>query len=543
MVSNIGQIQPCKHLQTVLSSKANAAVKSTYQQAVAISMSINGSLQKCMSYTQTKDQKPVKQRKLNEYRAQVLQCSGCSDSNFYSVFICLQCPNVGCYAEHGASHARLQNHMFAIDSRNGLIFCFQCMDYKNHGELDVIRVLALLEKTGQSGLAQQAVQERESCKLDDKYLRPLNLALLGIKGIINLGATCFMSCILQTLIHNPLVKMQFFDNDTHFFNCPCQPAYSSGEAIDSSLACITCSVDMIFRDFYTSSSREGYGITTLLSTAWHKNKSLAGFQEQDAHEFWQFLLNEFHNDYERIRLTLHLNAGGKSSAGKASGDEKGHEHAIENGVGKGYSPNRTETPCGCIMHSTFLGELESSVICSSCDSVTKTVDPLIDISLEITNKRNNPSLQDCLDQFTRSEILEVKYQCQSCRKNTKAHKSLRIKQFPKVLSIQLKRFEHNFSSDKSTKINDKVAIPLFLDLSKYASKAKNDPLHNTDKKIYELFALVNHIGLVNTGHYITFIKSGSGQWLRFDDSVVSYVSQEEVRNTNAYLMFFITHAI
>lgn len=62
-------------------------------------------------------------------------------------------------------------------------------------------------------------------------------------------------------------------------------------------------------------------------------------------------------------------------------------------------------------------------------------------------------------------------------------------------------------------------------------------------KIFELFALVCHIGSVNTGHYIVIIKNGNGQWLKFDDSVISLISQEEVVKANAYLLFYITHKI
>ena len=37
---------------------------------------------------------------------------------------------------------------------------------------------------------------------------------IGLRGLINLGNTCFMSCIVQTLIHTPLLR-DYFLSDRH----------------------------------------------------------------------------------------------------------------------------------------------------------------------------------------------------------------------------------------------------------------------------------------------------------------------------------------
>lgn len=499
---NLSSIPTCSHLKTVLESKALLTVRSTYHQAVLIAVATNGGLQQNASFTLVKDDTRVLDAKLKEYTRLALCCSLCNDPNFYSVFICLQCPHVGCYKSHAAAHSKAQNHMFAIDSRNGLLFCFVCGTYTSEASLNAIRVSAVLKAIPQNP------HEVEG------FTKPSLQAALGVKGIVNLGSTCFISCILQTMIHNPLVRNHFFLNDDHYFNCASQPYYDSGDdQITESTACTTCLIDSTFKEFFTSSSTEGYGITNLLTTAWHKNRLLAGFQEQDAHEFWQFLLNEFHLDYERIAHIMGVEAN----------------------------------PCKCIMHTVFAGEFESSVACGLCGAVARTVDPLIDLSLEINhaNLKLAPTLYDCLDQFTHNEPLDLKYKCRSCRKEARAHRSLKIKTLPPVLSIQLKRFKHNFANDTASKVDDKVDVPLFLDVTKYSSDYdENLPEGYIDgSKVYELFALVNHAGLVNTGHYIALIKTPLGQWLKFDDSVVSYISHEEVKNTNAYLLFYISHHI
>lgn len=536
---NYGHIPPCSHLTLVLDSKAHDTLLTTYRQAVAIAIAINPLLLKHVVYTHKKDGLAVPAAKLAEYKAATLRCAECTTTNYHQVLICLQCPHVGCYHSHARTHAKSSGHVFAIDSHTGLLYCFLCGDYINHRDLYAIR-LASVERANATGEPQGegALHRRANGMANGSgassgsdidplpgYSKPPPAAVHGLKGIVNLGSTCFMSCILQTLLHNPLVCYHFFNSDAHFFNCALLHRYNSpSAAIDEHSACITCLLDAMFKEFYTSPSHDGFGISNLLMTAWYKNQLLAGFQEQDAHEFWQFLLSELHSDHERV-------LSDSADAAEALSDSESHSE----------SHSHSSTQCKCVMHSTFSGQLESSVACGSCGAVTRTVDPLIDLSLEINHLNSNPSLYDCLDQFTHNEALDVKYKCQSCRKESKAHRSLRIKKIPPVLSIQLKRFKHNFANDTASKIDTKVEAPLFLNLTKYASDYGTDAIDTN--KVYELFAIVNHVGLVNTGHYIALVKNSTGQWFKFDDSVISLISHEEVQATNAYLLFYIAHNI
>ncbi|GMF06374.1 unnamed protein product [[Candida] boidinii] len=171
---------------------------------------------------------------------------------------------------------------------------------------------------------------------------------------------------------------------------------------------------------------------------------------------------------------------------------------------------------------------------------------MLDISLEISEKnssssvsssnKNSKSLEsliNCLDKFTKSEKLDVKYSCSNCNKKTEATKKLLIKKLPKTLTIQLKRFEH---LGISSKIDYPIEIPLILEMSKYS-------LDKSELKPYELFAVVCHIGSVNTGHYISMIKNKDGMWFKFDDATVTRVTERDVLNSKAYLLFYIIHEL
>ncbi|CAK7891204.1 ubiquitin carboxyl-terminal hydrolase 8 [[Candida] anglica] len=522
---NFSSIKPCSHITTVLDSQAKDNVFLTYRHAVNISQVMADN----RYYTQKKDGTKVANKKLLELKSEALHCTDCSMNNFHNNFICLQCPHVGCFNElnHSYKHFKNNQHFFGIDSHNGLLYCFMCGNYINDPQLEKIRLEAINGGVGSGGSGGNALDEGldNSAEIDLHYTAPHYKATTGLKGFVNLGSTCFMSCILQTFIHNPIIRNQFFNNDLHYFNCESTSEYHfPNGSIDESNACVTCSIDSIFKNFYASSDTEGFGMTNLLLTAWYKKKSLAGFQEQDAHEFWQFILDEFHQDHERV-----LKLSGENSNTSSSST----------------SPD----DCKCITHTTFYGQLESSIKCLSCDSVTNTIDPTVDLSLEIRRIKNKNSkeeltLYDCLDLFTKEEKLDAMYKCQYCGERSEATKCLKIKRNPPVLGIQLKRFAHNLTSDKSTKVETPVKIPLFLNISKYTTLSLNKQSEEINgNEVYELFAMVCHMGSVNTGHYVAVVKDGNGQWFRFDDSVISLVSQEDVMNTNAYLLFYIAHKI
>jgi ubiquitin carboxyl-terminal hydrolase 22/27/51 len=140
---------------------------------------------------------------------------------------------------------------------------------------------------------------------------------------------------------------------------------------------------------------------------------LAGYQQQDAHEYLQFLLNQLH---------------------------------VTNG---GNSDTKTE-PCKCIIHRAFYGKLQSDVTCEGCQNVTTAVDPVMDLSLDLRIKdKKKPdgfkidkeqTLQECLERFTSAEKLGMnEYNCSNCSGQREvATKQLSVKRLPPVLCIQLK---------------------------------------------------------------------------------------------------------
>ena len=55
---------------------------------------------------------------------------------------------------------------------------------------------------------------------------------------------------------------------------------------------------------------------------------------------------------------------------------------------------------------------------------------------------------------------------------------------------------------------------------------------------YSLFAIIQHIGTLNFGHYTAYIKMPDSQWYKADDSLVTKVQEREALNQEAYILFY-----
>ncbi|KAG9017148.1 hypothetical protein FRB90_001572 [Tulasnella sp. 427] len=304
----------------------------------------------------------------------------------------------------------------------------------------------------------------------------------GRRGLLNLGSTCYMNVILQTFIHNPLLRNHFLsDKHPHKLCKNLNPP------------CLCCEMDKLFS--------EPYGPVSYLHAMWKTAAEVSGYQQQDAHEFFIAALNQIH----------------ASSRGS------------------------TSISCVCIVHSTFAGQLQSDVQCTKCGNVTTQTDLVLDITLDLGAKmgKDDNTLAGCLRRFTRPENLESR--CSKCvGASNEATKRLSIRKLPPVLCFTFKRFKHD---NTATKIDTHVRFPANINMAPYTSIAagsKGDPalLGPPAMYEYELFAVVNHEGQVNTGHYTNYARF-EDQWYHFNDEKVSPATLRDCLNSRAYMCVYV----
>ena len=192
-----------------------------------------------------------------------------------------------------------------------------------------------------------------------------------------------------------------------------------------------------------------------------------GCKQHDSHEFLVFLLTWLHED---------LMGGGLSTL-RSSGC-----------LSQVYSLEQPTGECSAIS-LLFQGEYGHTIICGSCHYESESQEPFTVLSLSIPSS-GKCTLTNLIEKFFRN--CSIEYCCPVCAKNGPSIRRTLIKKLPPNLMIHLNHFEYNTSARKK---QNYVDFPLEqLNLSDQASK---------DISVsYNLCAVLNHYGSMNSGHYI-----------------------------------------
>ncbi|KAK2850852.1 hypothetical protein Q5P01_007128 [Channa striata] len=159
-------------------------------------------------------------------------------------------------------------------------------------------------------------------------------------------------------------------------------------------------------------------------------------------------------------------------------------------------------------------------------------------SMDVPQQQTTVQLQECIELFTTVETLEEEnpWYCPVCKKHQLATKKLDLWSLPEVLIIHLKRFSYTkFTREKLDSI---VEFPLRdLDFSSYLLR-KNLSVGEPPSR-YDLIAVSNHYGGLRDGHYTSYARNkDNGQWYYFDDSKVTYTSEDQIVTNAAYVLFY-----
>lgn len=191
---------------------------------------------------------------------------------------CIQC------SENGSSrdinkHAKKTKHNLALEVRSLTIYCAECRDLVYDPIAEVLT--AKVAHTPQSSL-----KKRKSCDAngDDSYMTENSsqrkCGQEGVRGLFNLGETCYMNAILQMMVHNQLLSSYFLGNGHPVHSCSdaaTADAKTNGNAEDEDetgepkaeyMPCVGCSVSKVFAESRMSEKPEPMEAVNLLYASW-----------------------------------------------------------------------------------------------------------------------------------------------------------------------------------------------------------------------------------------------------------------------------------
>eukprot|EP00096_Caligus_rogercresseyi_P009393 TRINITY_DN3185_c0_g1_i1.p1 TRINITY_DN3185_c0_g1~~TRINITY_DN3185_c0_g1_i1.p1 ORF type:complete len:547 (-),score=156.85 TRINITY_DN3185_c0_g1_i1:247-1887(-) len=500
------------------------------------------------------------------------KCSKCDLST--SLWLCVSCGSVNCgrYASaHGLSHfSENPSHSVVMESSELSLFCYLCDDFIIN---ECPRLLSLREalrapassSTGKKVLHDLRPRRRSSVKRElDKEVsenKPKRLKkeeekpqMITTKkklvGLRNLGNTCFMSAVLQSLSNiqefcRVLKQLPTLDSQSPS-SSPRELRRSSSKSNGLSSKegpIMTKELKKVLLALNNTESKKAISPEALFMVIWKVVPRFRGYQQQDAHEFLRYMLDRLHTELLPLLPS----------------DLSRYNPCLSSTV---YSSNSLVT-------AIFGGMLQSEVNCLDCKASSKKHDPFLDLSIDIPSRFTNLTsrkaknyaqqqiqltgggnkethnatchLHDCLQKFVDVEELadSERFFCGSCKNKQRSTKKFWIRRLPNVLCLHIKRFR--WSPYSRTKLDTHVAFPLSgLDMSDYLlSNLHETRCSNSGSSLYDLAAVIVHHGSgAGSGHYTAFVTKNN-HWYHFNDSTVLASDPETVLKSKAYILFYI----
>ncbi|XP_039263607.2 ubiquitin carboxyl-terminal hydrolase 31-like [Styela clava] len=218
-------------------------------------------------------------------------------------------------------------------------------------------------------------------------------------------------------------------------------------------------------------------------------------------------------------------------------------------------------PAGGPLHIKLIAEWEKDDYCTIFEDIAQdTIEEQESVRLQrlIHQQPVTCTLQECFDLLTKPEELGIEdsWDCPHCHKAKQGTvKKLSLYTLPDVLIVHLKRFQA--VNDKRNKLNTRVDFPIMgLDMSPYLLESSRPKTHQNggaghrlnglrnhhvknEECLYDLYAVCNHFGNLNSGHYTaSCLNPLDGQWYNFDDRKTEVVSEENLSQQSVYILFY-----
>ncbi|CAN7104184.1 unnamed protein product [Brassica rapa subsp. narinosa] len=280
-----------------------------------------------------------------------------------AVWLCLECGRYCCGGvglptepqSHVMHHIKMTCHRLVIQCENTrLRWCFACQsllpfEKEVNGERkDLLLEAVKLIKERSSKICSGEAEAEEDSRSSSSISGEIRGSGYGVRGLVNLGNTCFFNSVLQNLLSLDRLRDRLFKEDQ-----------SCGGPLVSSL-----------KKLFTEATSEA-GLFNSVINPWDffgslcsKAPQFRGYQQHDSHELLRCLLDGLSMEESSLR--------------------------------KKHDADESEKPT--LVDYVFGGEVSSTISCLECGHSSKVYEPFLDLSLPV------PSKKQTLSQEKRSKL-------------------------------------------------------------------------------------------------------------------------------------------
>ena len=334
--------------------------------------------------------------------------------------------------------------------------------------------------------------------------KPLvKLAIPGLIGLQNIGATCYMNATLQCFSNTPKLRSYLLDKDN----------YSRLEHTKLSFA-----LAEVLKNLWEILTQRDYPPTNFKNIISEMNPLFKGIKANDPKDLIIFLLETIHNE---------LNNPPNNNLKTNYVDDTYFESVLYD-----FHLNYSNTNQSIITEE-FNGYTNSMTACGFCGTTIHNVQtfnilffPLEEIRKFKNYRHNVVTVKDCFEFYQRNNIFPSFY-CNKCKNLCQSLNTNRLISTPQTLVINLNR-------GRGLEYSVNIVFDEYLNLREFIFSPQS-PYY------YELTGVICHLGSNDEGgHFIAYCKNSNNcEWYKFNDSFISKCYFYEVQSANLpYVLFY-----